>query len=178
MGVGKACLFFLGSGSSSSSLVSGKVCTQTSRRAFLKFLPLAWIWMQASSHPPPMTWGNSRTSTSQARLPFSDGFLELTVLSLHPPGFPLYQWSSIRTSTTTCAYSIPFTSGFGFDLSSSVKTSLIPKTELGALPESSHSTWISPVWHLHYDAVDTLIGHWARLPSLNSGSVTSLISVE
>ena len=38
MGVGKACLFL--SGSSSSSLVSGKVCIQISRRAVLKLLTL------------------------------------------------------------------------------------------------------------------------------------------
>ena len=64
--------FFL-SGSSISSLVSGKLYIQISRREVLKLLPLVWIWMQASPIPHPMTWG---TSTSQASLLCSDGFFE------------------------------------------------------------------------------------------------------
>ena len=102
VGVGKA----TSSGSSSSSLVSGKVCIQISRRAILKLLPLVWIW-KPHPIPHPMTWGNFCTSTSQARLLCADCFLELTVVSPHPPGFPLYLWSPTGTSTTTCAYSIP-----------------------------------------------------------------------
>ena len=51
VGVGKALLFL--SGSSSSSLVSGKMCIQISWRVVLKLLPLVWIWMLAWSHPPP-----------------------------------------------------------------------------------------------------------------------------
>ena len=47
MGVGKVCLFL--SGSSSSSLASGKLCIQISWRVVLKLLPLVWIWMQTSS---------------------------------------------------------------------------------------------------------------------------------
>ena len=31
----------------------------------------------------------------------------LTVISQSPLGFPLYLWSIIGTSTTTCAFSIP-----------------------------------------------------------------------
>ena len=88
-GVGKDDLFL--SGSSSSSLVSGEVHIQISRRAkVLKFLPLVWIWMQASSHPHPMTSGNSQTSTSQASLTHSDGFFELLTHSDLPksPKFP------------------------------------------------------------------------------------------
>ena len=99
VGGGKARLFLSGSGSS--SLVSGKVCIQISWRVVFKHLPLVWIWTQASSHPHPMTCGNSRTYTSHASLPCSDGFLE------HLPGFPLYLWSPTGTSTTTCACSIP-----------------------------------------------------------------------
>ena len=50
MGVGKACLIF--SGSSSSSLVSGEMCIQISWRWVFKLLLLVWIWMKKSSHPP------------------------------------------------------------------------------------------------------------------------------
>ena len=105
MGVGKAQLFL--SRSSSSSLVFNKVCIQITQRAVLKLLPLVWIWMQLHPIPHPMTWGNSHTSTHQARLPCSESFLELTVVSQCPPGFPLYLRSLIGTCTTTCAYSIP-----------------------------------------------------------------------
>ena len=103
-GVGKG-LFFLYR-SKSSSLVSGKTCIQISLRVVFKHLPLVWIWMQASSHPHPMTWGNSPTPL------FMQGCLILMaslnlVVSQHPPGFPLCVWSPIGTSTTTCAYCIP-----------------------------------------------------------------------
>ena len=82
-------------------------CIFKSAEGWSSNLPLVWIWMQASSLPPLNDLSNSCTSTRQASLPCSDGFLELTVVSQHPPGFPLYLWSPTGISTTTCAYFIP-----------------------------------------------------------------------
>ena len=76
-----------------------------------KLLPLVWIWLQASSHPPPndlrQFW--HLHLVKQACLSLV-AFLELTVVSQHPPGSPLFLWSPIGISTTTCAYSIPIRS--------------------------------------------------------------------
>lgn len=105
VGVGKACLFLAGSGGS--SLVSRTVCIQSAEGWSSNSCP--WAESECRPHPipHPVTWGSSHTSTSQARLPYSDGFLEFTVVSQHPPGFCLYLWWPIGTSSTTCAYSVP-----------------------------------------------------------------------
>ena len=96
--------------SSSSSLVSGKVYIQISRRVVLKLPPMVWIWMQASPHSPPI----SCTSTSQASLPHSDGPPEqlLTYSDFSKSPRFHYLWSLTGTSTSTCAYSIPISLGF------------------------------------------------------------------
>ena len=110
VGAGKACLFL--SGSSSSPLVSWYQypvrCVFKSAEGWSSN-SYPWSESECRSHPilHPMTWGNSHTSTSQASLPCSNGFLEFTVVSQPPPGFPLYLWCPIGTSTTTCAYSFP-----------------------------------------------------------------------
>ena len=55
-----------------------------------------------------------------------DVFLSLTVVSQHPPGFPLYLWSPTGTSTATCAYSIPFRIEFHCLVFSSMPMILYP----------------------------------------------------
>ena len=64
------------SGSRSSSVVSGKLCIQISRRWSLN--SCSWSESECRPHPMPntTTWGNSHNSTNQASLPCSDGFLE------------------------------------------------------------------------------------------------------
>ena len=91
-GMGKDSLFF--SGSSSSCLVFG---IQISGRVVLKCLPLVWTWMQASSHPfpDPTTWGKSHASTSPARLPCSDGFLEQFLTYSYLPKCPRFPSLSV-----------------------------------------------------------------------------------
>ena len=114
--VGKALLFL--SGSSSSSLVSSKVCIQIAeeRRVGLK------LWSESECRPNPIpdprTWSNSQGSTKEAKMPCSDSFVFfvfwffwaiylLIAICLSPLSFPGYLWSFTGTSKNTCVYSIP-----------------------------------------------------------------------
>ena len=76
VGVGKSCLYL--SGSSSSSLVSGKVCIQIHRRGGPQTLALG-LNMNAGLIPSPTQCPeaiNSQGSTKGASLPRAYGFLE------------------------------------------------------------------------------------------------------
>ena len=103
VGVGKARLFL--SEGSSSSLVSGVYSNQL--KGGLQTLALGLNLNGGLIPAPPNDLRQFSHLHWSSKPACSDGFLELTVVSQHPPGFPLYLSSPVGSSTTTCAYSTP-----------------------------------------------------------------------
>ena len=109
------------SSTSNSSLVSGKrvfdpirstrtvtVLIQISRRVALQLLPLVWIWIQASPHPPPNDLRHI-SCLHQPCKPASFWWSSWAIINLQwvvsqsSLGFFLYLWSLVGISTTICA---------------------------------------------------------------------------